>query len=108
MPAFTDILSALVYPEVRPFSKAERQTLLERAKQTPFDFIELVGMAAGLALVTAVTRFPSGIGPSNSLFGAALNFVIAIPLLAIVLGPFLIRRTRRGLRVELDKRRSER
>ena len=40
-------------------------------------------------------------------FGAAIaNFIVAIPLLLVLAGPFYVRRTRRGLRAQLKGERT--
>jgi hypothetical protein len=56
-------------------------------------------MAAGVALVTALTRWAAPeAGWLLHAAGSLLNFAIAAPMLVLVLGPFHIRRLRRGLR----------
>ena len=61
-------------------------------------------MAAALVVVTALTRFVLGDASwqARSL-AAVINFLIALPLLVIGLGPFHVRRLRRGLRRQLRK-----
>lgn len=88
-----------LYPELAALPVRERESALREARDTPFDMLELLGMAAGLVLVTALTRYGSAGLDVAEQFGAAIvNFAIALPLLAIALAPFLVRRTRRGLR----------
>lgn len=95
MPFFFDFL----YPELRGVSAEERRRRLREARQVPLEAIELFGMAAGLVVVTALTRYAGAELDASSRFAAALvNFAIAVPLLALCLGPFHVRRVRRGLR----------
>ena len=92
-------------PELRQFAQPERELALQRARDTPLDVIELVGMAVGLVVVTALTKFSVPDPSMASRFALALiNFAVAMPLLVAVLGPFHLRRLRRGLRAELHKR----
>lgn len=98
-------IEEILYPQLRSFPVIDRKRALRRARETPFDVIELLGMAAGLVLVTALTRYGVSeleIGERFAL--AIINFLVAVPLLAIALGPFIVRRVRRGLRAQLEKR----
>ena len=99
-------LEAILYPQLRSFPAGERTSALREARKTPFDVIELVGMAVGLILVTAITRYQSEEwwGAMERTGAALLNFAVAIPLLVVFVGPFLVRRVRRGLDQELAKR----
>lgn len=92
-------------PELRQFPQAERERALQQARETSLDVIELVGMAVGLVAVTALTKY-SGPDPSMaSRFALVLvNFAVALLLLVAVLGPFHLRRLRRGLRRQLQQR----
>jgi nitrate/nitrite transporter NarK len=100
----TRLWSALL-PELRRFSSTERAAALRQARSTELDMFELVAMAAGLVLVTALTRYslpePS-IG--TRLVFLLVNAAVAIPSLMVVLGPFHLRRLRRGLRKQLQDR----
>ena len=92
-------------PELRGFPAAERGSALRTARDTPLDMLELLGMAAGLVVVTALTRYVLPDGEAATRFAAVLlNFAVAVPLLALVLGPFHLRRLRRGLREQLQQR----
>lgn len=95
----------ILYPELRLFAPEERARALAAARETPFDALELFGMAAGVALVTALTRYAGAELDAMQRFAAGtLNFVIALPLLALAVGPFFVRRVRRGLRDILARR----
>jgi len=97
-------LELLLYPELRSLGERDRERALQHARGLPFDLVELLGMAAAVVLVTAATRY--GVRhDALEQFGMVLaNFLIAIPLLAATVGPFLYRRTRRGLRKALQER----
>jgi hypothetical protein len=95
----------VLLPELRQFPAAERDDALRVARDTALEIVELLGMAAGLVLVTALTRYTLPDASASSRFAAAvLNFALAIPLLTVALGPFHIRRLRRGLREQLRQR----
>lgn len=96
---------ALLYPQLRSFPEKERQLALRNAKTTAFDVIELLGMALGLVLATALTRYHTGgLNHAERVTAFLLNFAVAVPLLVVLVGPFLVRRVRRGLEAELAKR----
>jgi hypothetical protein len=92
-------------PELKQFPEAERDLALQQARETPLEVIELVGMAVGLVAVTALTKYSVPDSSMASRFALALvNFAVAMPLLVAALGPFHLRRVRRGLRLQLLKR----
>lgn len=92
-------------PELRELPHAEQHEALRHARNTDLEFGELLGMAAGLVLVTAITRYVLLEADWSLRLGAALlNYLVAIPLLALCLGPFHLRRLRRGLRQHLAQR----
>lgn len=95
----------VLLPELRHFSAAEQDQALKAARDTSLDILELLGLAAGLILVTALTRYSLAESTVAARFGATvINFVVAVPLLVVVLGPFHLRRLRRGLREQLQRR----
>jgi hypothetical protein len=95
----------MIYPELRAFTPAEREGALRAARHESFDAVELVGMAAALVAVTALTRYGLQDFDLTSRIAAALvNFALAVPLLVAGVGPFLVRRARRGLRAQLARR----
>lgn len=96
----------VLLPELRKFPAHEQDAALHAARDTPLDLLELLGMAAWLVVVTAATRYGvAGFGVAERFASALLNFAVALPLLALCLGPFHLRRLRRGLREQLQRRR---
>lgn len=73
-----------LYPELRSLPHGDRDAALRRARREPFDFVELLGMAACLVLVVFLGR--------SGHPGAAATLV------ALALVAFDVRRVRRGLR----------
>jgi hypothetical protein len=98
------IFQGILYPELRLFAPEKRANALRDARATPFDTLELFGMAAGVVAITALTRYAGSQLAIGQRFAAGiLNFLIALPLLVLALGPFFIRRVRRGLRAVLTQ-----
>jgi uncharacterized membrane protein YbhN (UPF0104 family) len=98
-------LSLLLFPDLQAFGEAERAAAMRSARSTPLDFVELAGIALALVLTTAITRYGVGaVDLADRIVLAAANFIVAVPLLALFAGPFLVRRVRRGLREQLARR----
>lgn len=95
----------MLLPELGQFPPPDQAQAIKKARETDLDILELLGVAFGLVLVTAATQYALPDRSLPSRFAAALlNFIIAIPLIALVVAPFHIRRLRRGLRVQLKLR----
>jgi hypothetical protein len=89
----------LLYPELRAYGRSERARLLKKASETPLDLIEWAGILVGLVIVASITRYGiPGFALSDRIAVALVNFLVAVPLLALTVGPFLLRRQKRGLR----------
>ena len=90
----------LLVPALRQVPPGVRGQALAAARQTPLDAIELVGMALGTVVVTWLTHYslPVEGGVLSRVLAIAVNFAVAVPLLALAFGPFHVRRLRRGLR----------
>jgi hypothetical protein len=95
----------ILLPELGRFAPCDQQQALHEARQTEFDVLELLGIAFGLILVTAGTRYvlPDAAFTTRAISGF-LNLLVAFPLLCLAAGPFYLRRLRRGLRRQLDRR----
>jgi hypothetical protein len=98
MEQLKELFENLLYPELRAHGRRDRARLLQEASKEPFDFLEWAGMLTALVLVVGVTRYSVAGFSLIDRFGLILaNFLVAIPLLVVTVGPFLVRRTRRGL-----------
>lgn len=95
-------------PELRQFPPSERQQALQRARSSQLDALELVVLAIWLVLVTALMRnmVNSVLEAERIAYSVVMNLVITVPLLLLVIVPVHIRRLRRGLREQLEQRRS--
>jgi hypothetical protein len=89
----------LLYPELRAYGREDRARLLREARNEPFDLVEWAGLLAALVMVVGITRYNVvGFGLADRFAVVLVNFLVAIPLLVATAGPFLLRRTKRGLR----------
>lgn len=92
-----------VYPELNRIPEQERGKALAQANDLPFDGIELGGMAVGLVMATALTRFVLPETFVQYVAATIAGFIAALAILLVFVGPFYIRRTRRGLHAYLLK-----
>ena len=104
MPSTMRTWEYLLYAELRQFEPGRQAGALKAAADTRFDAIEYVGLAVALAATVLLTRYSAADMGLADRFGAAIaNFIVAIPLLLVLAGPFYVRRTRRGLRAQLKR-----
>ena len=96
-------LRLLAYPQLRKISAADQDEALRIARRTELDLLERIGILSGLVGTTAILQ---AVGADwNSMLARSLaQFTLAVPLLFCVVGPFLLRRTRRGLDIECRKK----
>jgi len=88
----------LLLPDLRRFPAAQRRQALQAAADTALDPFELLGMAAALVCVTGLSHYAlADLSPSIRWLAALFDFALALPLLALALAPFHLRRLRRGL-----------
>src|SRR5688572_9383956 len=91
-----------LYPRLREIPPEAWKPVLTKARANDFDTVEWVGIVAGVAFVAWLLDVPhSVLSIQSSLAAHLLQFVLAFPLLAAVVGPIYLRRTRRGLDREL-------
>lgn len=102
MGRLSELMENLLYPELRGYGRQDRARLLRDARQEPFELLEWAGILAALVIVVGITRYSvAGFGLADRIAVALANFLVAVPLLVATAGPFLVRRTRRGLRQRL-------
>ena len=93
-----ELIENLLYPELVTYGRRDRARLLKEASKEPFDFLEWIGILAALIFVVSLTRYSvAGFSLVDRFAVMLANFLVAIPLLVLTVGPFLVRRTRRGL-----------
>ena len=93
----------ILCPELKQFPAGQRRSALDTAKGEALEFVELIGILMAIGLVTWFTRNVSaGVSTGGGFITGLLSFILAIPLLALSAGPFMVRRIRRGLRKRLN------
>lgn len=75
---------------------AEWPVVLEKARRMEFDRLERIATMAGVVLVAWQIKPVAAVGAS-ALFAYLFQFVYLAPVLLLALGPFQVRRVRRGL-----------
>lgn len=101
------ILSWLL-PRIMELPSREWDGAVKQARNIEFDWIETVWLIAGVAFVTYLLRFDPEQATSLSLpLRYLAQFVAAVPLLVIVVGPVYLRRARRGLDTVIAAYRSD-
>lgn len=89
-------LLAQLFPQLRLWPVGEWQALLARIGGLEFDRFERLGMIAGVVLVTWLLQPAAQIEAAPGMvFQTQLLFYL--PLLLLVVGPFIFRRMRQGL-----------
>jgi hypothetical protein len=92
-----------IYPRLRELPVAEQDEALQAARRTALDMLERIGVLAALAGTAALVHAVGANGrslPANFV----VQFALALPVLCVLAGPFLLRRTRRGLDLALSQR----
>jgi len=103
---FAQGVLALLYPRLRELPSEQWREVLPRAREEAFDTLETVGIALGMALVAWILSQPEAARTARPLpLLYIAHFVAAIPLLAAIVGPILLRRTRRGIEREIRRQR---
>lgn len=98
-----------VFPALSKLPRAEWGRALKQARAGNFDTIEWLGVMAGVAIVTYFLRFDPEIAATISpAMRFLVQFLTAFPLLVLIVGPFYLRRLRRGLDLELEQRHERR
>jgi len=93
-----------VYPELLEVPPQDRRKLLAQARDGENDAIEWLGLAFAITATVLLTRYSvADLSWANRVTAVLTNFLVAIPLLLVMAGPFAIRRTKRHLRRLLNK-----
>lgn len=92
-----------LFPRLADVPAHQWNRVLQQARDVDFDAIERIGLLAGVAFAAYLFDLPAPAGPSLSSFiYYVVVFLQALALLAMVAGPFYLRRTRRGLATVLS------
>lgn len=94
-----------LYPRLRELPPETWESMLSKAREADFETAEWAGVIGGVACVAWLLGVePSVLATQPRFIVHLLQFVLALPLLAAVVGPIYLRRTRRGLDRELARR----
>lgn len=99
-------LLAQLFPRLREWSVREWPAVLGKARQVEFDRMEQIATLAGVILVAWQVKPATSVGVS-ALLAYLTQFVYLAPVLVLVLGPFFVRRIRRGLNLAAQNRDAE-
>lgn len=101
------VLSWLL-PRIIELPPKDWDSAAKQARNIEFDWIETVWLIGGVAFVTYLLRFDAEQATSISLpLRYLAQFVAAVPLLLIIVGPAYLRRARRGLDTAIAAYRSD-
>ena len=94
------------FPRLADLPASEWERVLVRARDAEFDTLERVAMVAGVTFVAYLLGFDAeqalALSPPLRYL---IQFVAALPLLVLVVGPVYLRRARRGLHAVIAARR---
>ena len=93
------VVHRMVYPELRNIAPALWPEALRQARAAELDVAERVGVVASIAIATYLLQWVDD-GSWSVLSHYLAQFILALPLLAVLVSPWLLRRTRRVLRTE--------
>lgn len=95
-------------PRLTELPESRWDEAIQRAQTIDFDTVELMALIIGVAVVTYLLRIEEGSAPAVSLPVIYLvQFVEAAFLLILLVGPFYLRRARRGLEMFIAEQRRD-
>jgi hypothetical protein len=89
----------LLYPELRGIQPGRWANALERARQAELTLVERAGFVAAVGFAAWLLR-PLADPGAVLVLRYIEQFMLALPVIALLVSPLLVRRTRRGLRRE--------
>lgn len=92
----------LIYPTLDRVPPRQRSHVLRAARATELDTSERLGIVGAVG-VTAYLLQSSSDAAAGLFASTLIQFVLAWPLLAVLVAPWLVRRTRRGLQREAQR-----
>ncbi|MDP1735486.1 MAG: hypothetical protein Q8L44_14095 [Sulfuritalea sp.] len=102
-------IQSWLLPRIIELPPREWDSAAKQARSVEFDWLETVWLIGGVAFVTYLLRFDPDQVTSVSLpLRYLAQFVAAIPLLLVIVGPAYLRRARRGLDSVITAYRSDR
>lgn len=93
-------------PHLVKLPPADWPQAVQQARETDFDAVERIGVLAAIALTTYLLRFDVNETELSLPIRFVAQFVAAVPLLVLLVGPFYLRCLRRGLDHFIERRHS--
>jgi hypothetical protein len=95
---------SFVFPELDELRPVEQDLAFKFANRSRFQFIEIFGILFGLLIAGVLAEY----GPSFSFVGSQvlaslLSAVLTALVICILVVPFLVRKTRRGIREYIQR-----
>ena len=85
-------------PRLVELPPGEWDHAVQLARNVEFDMVERIAIVAGVVFTAYALRFDPEQAATLSVFARYLGqFLMAVPVLFLVVGPFMLRRARRGL-----------
>jgi len=100
--AFRRPLLQALYPELRDIPEPRWFEVLRRARAGELDVIERLGVVGSIVAATYLLQWIDH-GSSAALVRHLTQFILALPLVGILVSPWLLRRTRRRLRAQATR-----
>ena len=101
------VVQARLYPGLQAHPAESWDELLAKAREADFDNVEWLGVIGGVTAAAWVLGLEFVLlAGQPPLTAYLLRSALALPLLGILVGPAYVRRTRRGLARELQRRRA--
>ncbi|MBK9606301.1 MAG: hypothetical protein IPO58_07795 [Betaproteobacteria bacterium] len=99
------VVMVWLYPRLQELPAEAWQSVLGKARGAEMETAERVGVVGGVGVAAWLLGVePSVFSTQPPILVHLLQFVLAVPLLVILVGPIHVRRTRRGLNHELARR----
>lgn len=93
-------------PRLGELPAIEWPAAIERARQCEFTTLERVAIGVGVACAALLLQAAPAAGATASaqFLGYVVDFLIALPLLLVLVGPVFLHRIRRGLDAAIEQR----
>jgi hypothetical protein len=95
--AFRRPVLQTLYPELRSIPEPRWSEALGRAREGALDVTERIGVVGSIGVATYLLQWVDD-GSSTALTGYLTQFILALPLVGVLVSPWHLRRTRRTLR----------
>lgn len=95
---------SLAFPRLMELPPSDWRESIRNAQNIDFDFGERISLMAGVAFVTYLLQFDVALAETMALpIRYLLQFLGAVPLLLLLIGPVYLRRARRGIDLVISR-----